>query len=127
MTAGYRRAHGAQTPGQPAAEVRCAQCSGSRRACTGGRTADGARRVGPRLLALAARLTGREATVARLVALGSSSKCIARELGISDLTVRKHRENVLRKLELWDAARLAVCWPQIEQGLQGGAADDATD
>ncbi|TDF82376.1 response regulator transcription factor [Pseudomonas sp. H9] len=77
-------------------------------------------------MALAARLTGREVTVARLVAQGLSSKRIARELGISDLTVRKHRENVLRKLELCDTAHVAVCWPLIARVLQSDAAADPT-
>lgn len=76
---------------------------------------------------MAARLTGREVTVARLVVLGLSSKRIARTLGISDLTVRKHRENLLGKLELCDTAQLAVCWPLIAQALQDAAAHDATD
>lgn len=78
-------------------------------------------------MALVARLTGREVTVARLVAKGLSSERIARELGISDLTVRKHRENVLSKLELCDTAQLAVCWLLIERGLQEGAFGHAAD
>lgn len=73
-------------------------------------------------MALVARLTDREVTIARLVAKGLSSKHIARELGISDLTVRKHRENVLRKLELCDTAQVAVYWPSFSQVLQNGAA-----
>jgi DNA-binding NarL/FixJ family response regulator len=49
--------------------------------------------------------------VIRLVAAGLTSKEIARRLTISPLTVRKHRENAMRKLgvhsmgELIDAAR----------------------
>lgn len=68
--------------------------------------------------ALAARLTTREVTVAGLVAQGLSSKRIARVLGISDLTVRKHRENVLRKLQLSDTTQIALCWPLIALDLQ---------
>lgn len=43
-------------------------------------------------------LTQRELEILAAVARGLSSKEIARELGISDLTVRKHRENLCRKL-----------------------------
>jgi len=56
-----------------------------------------------------------------------SSKHIARELGISDLTVRKHRENVYRKLELCDATQLAICWPSFAQSLEKATADNAAD
>jgi len=48
-------------------------------------------------------------------------------LGISDLTVRKHRENVYRKLELCDAAQLAICWPSFAQSLESTAADNVAD
>lgn len=70
--------------------------------------------------ALAGRLTRREITVAECVAQGTSSKSVARQLGISDLTVRKHRENILRKLELRETAQLALLWPLIVQCLDEG-------
>lgn len=41
-----------------------------------------------------------------LVLQGRSSKQIARTLALSDLTVRKHRENLLRKLGLQRTAQL---------------------
>jgi DNA-binding CsgD family transcriptional regulator len=48
--------------------------------------------------------------VVQKVCLGLSSKQIARALSISDLTVRKHRENILRKLGLRNTAQLiALC------------------
>lgn len=41
-----------------------------------------------------------------LVIGGQTSKQIARQLHLSDLTVRKHRENLLRKLGLRTTAQL---------------------
>lgn len=54
-------------------------------------------------------LTGREREVLALVGEGLSSKEIAKRLGISDLTVRKHRENLCRKLGARNAAELVAC------------------
>lgn len=53
-------------------------------------------------------LTGREREVLALVGEGLSSKEIAKRLGISDLTVRKHRENLCRKLGARNAAELVA-------------------
>jgi len=52
-------------------------------------------------------LTRRELEVLRLVAAGWSSRQVAVELGISDLTVKKHRENMARKLGAGNAVELA--------------------
>lgn len=46
------------------------------------------------------RLTPRQIEVLRLLAKGLSTHAIAERLSISDLTVRNHVENVLRKLEV---------------------------
>jgi DNA-binding NarL/FixJ family response regulator len=54
-------------------------------------------------------LTRREIEVARDVGLGLSSKQIGLRLSISEHTVRKHRENIARKLGLRNAAEL-VAW-----------------
>lgn len=54
-------------------------------------------------------LTAREADIALRVSRGLSSKLIGAELGISEHTVRKHRENIGRKLGLRNAAEL-VAW-----------------
>jgi DNA-binding NarL/FixJ family response regulator len=51
-----------------------------------------------------------------LVVQGRTSKQIARELLISELTVRKHRENLLRKLGLRSAARLVALVPARPEG-----------
>jgi DNA-binding CsgD family transcriptional regulator len=44
--------------------------------------------------------------IARLVGDGLTSKEIARRLRISPLTVRKHRENAMRKLDVHSMAEL---------------------
>ena len=54
-------------------------------------------------------LTVREREIACAVARGLSSKQIAAELDISEHTVRKHRENIARKLGLHNPAEL-VAW-----------------
>jgi DNA-binding CsgD family transcriptional regulator len=51
-------------------------------------------------------LRPREIDVARLIAVGLTSKQIARKLGISPLTVRKHRENAMRNLNVHSLAEL---------------------
>jgi DNA-binding CsgD family transcriptional regulator len=55
-----------------------------------------------------------------LVLQGRTSKEIAREFGISSLTVRKHRENLLRKLGLRSTAQLMALAPAGHEG-SGGA------
>jgi DNA-binding NarL/FixJ family response regulator len=65
--------------------------------------------------ARAATLTPREIEIARAVGAGLSSKQIAAELSISEQTVRKHRENIARKLEVRNAAEL-VAWV-VRRGL----------
>ncbi|MDR1310585.1 MAG: LuxR C-terminal-related transcriptional regulator [Burkholderiaceae bacterium] len=56
----------------------------------------------------------------RLVCLflvrGFSSKLLAREIGISYQTVRKHRENIFRKLEVHSVAELASRLMGMSQG-----------
>ncbi|WP_445262095.1 response regulator transcription factor [Pseudomonas sp. EA_65y_Pfl1_P120] len=51
-------------------------------------------------------LSRREQEVARYIAVGHTSKQIARRLGISHQTVRKHRENLYRKLGIQSMAQL---------------------
>lgn len=53
-------------------------------------------------------LTPREWDIAARVGRGMSSKAIGNDLGISEHTVRKHRENIARKLGLHNAAELAA-------------------
>ena len=56
----------------------------------------------------AASITGREREVLTRVALGCSNKTIARELGLSPKTVEKHRSNLMRKLQLHNAAAITM-------------------
>ncbi len=57
--------------------------------------------------ALLARLSPREAEVARRLALGLSNKEIGRDLSISDNTVHVHRQHVMEKTGTGSAAELA--------------------
>lgn len=57
-----------------------------------------------------AQLTGRERTVAMLVAEGLSNSEIAGRLTIEHSTVKFHVSNVLRKLGCRDRAQVAVLW-----------------
>jgi NarL family two-component system response regulator LiaR len=54
-------------------------------------------------------LTLQEYRVSRLVGRGRSNKEIARDLKISELTVKKHVGRILRKLELHDRLQLGLC------------------
>ncbi len=60
-------------------------------------------------------LTEREREVVRLVAQGRSNAEIARELVISDKTVKTHVSNILSKLNLEDRTQLAIY--AIKNGL----------
>lgn len=62
-----------------------------------------ARQAGQRL----ARLSPREAEVARLLARGLPNKLVARELDISEKTVHIHRQHIMEKAEVGSAAELA--------------------
>jgi two-component system response regulator NreC len=53
-------------------------------------------------------ITGREREVLTGIALGNSNKLIARELGVSPKTVEKHRSNLMRKLQLHNAAAITM-------------------
>jgi two-component system response regulator NreC len=62
-------------------------------------------------------ITGREREVLTRIALGNSNKLIARELGVSPKTVEKHRSNLMRKLQLHNAA--AITTYAIRHGMTG--------
>jgi DNA-binding CsgD family transcriptional regulator len=57
---------------------------------------------------LPSRLTGAETRVLALVTLAKTNKEIARDLGISPATVKRHLENVLRKLGLRNRVEAAI-------------------
>lgn len=59
-------------------------------------------------VAVVSLLGARERTVVVLVADGKSSEEIADHMHISIATVRKHRENIMRKLNLRNAAEIAA-------------------
>ena len=66
---------------------------------------------------LAQSITGREREVLTRIALGNSNKLIARDLGVSPKTVEKHRSNLMRKLQLHNAAAITLF--AIRNGLTG--------
>jgi DNA-binding CsgD family transcriptional regulator len=53
-------------------------------------------------------LTRRESEIVALIARGLNSRQIAARLGIAYFTVRKHRSNILLKLQLTGAAQLSA-------------------
>jgi len=63
------------------------------------------------------KLTTREMALVQLVAEGKANKQIAAEFAISIKTVEKHRQNVMRKLDIHDIAgmvRYAIAAGLIE-------------
>lgn len=72
--------------------------------------------------ALGSLLTAREKAVLKLLVKGQANKQIAATLGISPSTVRRHLENILRKLNLENrvqaavfAVRMGDCPPEEEK------------
>jgi DNA-binding NarL/FixJ family response regulator len=66
-------------------------------------------------------LTPREAQVLQLIAEGRANKQIGAELGISSKTVEKHRDHLMRKLDIHDTAgltRYAISAGIIESSVQ---------
>jgi RNA polymerase sigma factor (sigma-70 family) len=58
-------------------------------------------------------LTPRENQIMQRVVDGQTNKAIARDLGISQRTVEKHRQRVMNKLAIDnvpDLVRMAMCW-----------------
>jgi DNA-binding NarL/FixJ family response regulator len=60
-------------------------------------------------------LTPRERQVFQLLALGRSNKEVAKELGMTLGTAKKHRENLQRKLDCHSTAELALL--AVQEGL----------
>jgi two-component system nitrate/nitrite response regulator NarL len=68
-------------------------------------------------------LTPRESEILGLLAEGQSNKAIARNLGISDGTVKLHVKAILRKLGVHSRVEAAVI--AVEQGLRTNRTDSA--
>ena len=61
------------------------------------------------------KLTVREMQVAQLLARGASNKVIARELDVTESTVKIHVQNILKKLNLTSRVQIAVY--MVERGI----------
>lgn len=70
---------------------------------------------GPKLFTRWDGLTLRQQEIAQLVSEGNSSKHIARLLGISPETVRKHRHHIYKKLSINSVADIVKVLIQIEK------------
>ena len=68
--------------------------------------------------ALIATLTPRERQVLRAVAVGRLNKQIAYDLGISEITVKLHRGNVMRKLSASSVGDLVRLWEVLPRDLR---------
>lgn len=60
-----------------------------------------------------ATLTPREGQVMREVALGRLNKQIAYDLGITEITVKLHRSNVMRKMQAASVGELIRAWEKL--------------
>ncbi|HPQ97767.1 MAG TPA: LuxR C-terminal-related transcriptional regulator, partial [Thiolinea sp.] len=67
-------------------------------------------------------LTPREYEILTLLAEGQSNKVIARNLGISDGTVKLHVKAILRKLNV--SSRITAAVMAVEHGVRASAAAD---
>src|SRR5262249_48709812 len=65
-----------------------------------------------------ATLTPRERQVLREVARGRVNKQIAFDLGISEITVKLHRGNVMRKMQIASVAQLIRVWESLPAALR---------
>ena len=67
-------------------------------------------------------LTPRERQVMREVAHGRMNKQIAFDLGISEITVKLHRGNVMRKMQATSVAELIRAWEALPEHVRGQGA-----
>lgn len=63
-------------------------------------------------------LTPRERQVLREVAGGRLNKQIAFDLGISEITVKLHRGNVMRKMQARSIGQLIRIWEKLPEGIR---------
>jgi FixJ family two-component response regulator len=69
-----------------------------------------------------ATLTPREREVLQQVARGRLNKQIAYDLGISEVTVKLHRSNAMRKMETASIGDLVRAWETLPAGMRGAEA-----
>ena len=69
-----------------------------------------------------ATLTPRETQVMREVALGRLNKQIAYDLGITEITVKLHRSNVMRKMQAGSVGELIRAWEKLPAEVREPAA-----
>lgn len=69
-----------------------------------------------------ATLTPREREVLQQVARGRLNKQIAYDLGISEVTVKLHRSNAMRKMETASIGDLIRAWETLPAGMRGAEA-----
>ncbi|RVT90927.1 response regulator transcription factor [Sphingomonas crocodyli] len=65
-----------------------------------------------------ATLTARETQVMREVARGRLNKQIAYDLGISEITVKLHRGNLMKKMQAGSVGELIRAWEALPTGLR---------
>jgi len=65
-------------------------------------------------------LTARERQVLREVANGRLNKQIAFDLGISQVTVKVHRSNIMRKMNAASIGALIRSWETLPTHIRGG-------
>ena len=73
-----------------------------------------------------AMLTPRERQVLRDVALGRLNKQIAFDLGISEVTVKLHRGNVMKKMQAASVGELVRAWQVLPAALREGRVSGPT-
>lgn len=71
-----------------------------------------------RILGRMETLTPRERQVLREVAMGRLNKQIAFDLGVSEVTVKLHRSNVMRKMEAISVGQLIRAWESLPETIR---------
>jgi FixJ family two-component response regulator len=74
--------------------------------------------VSRRIIALYETLTSREREVLRFVVSGVMNKQIAFDLGISEVTVKLHRSNMMRKMNARSLTHLLSVWQSIPADMR---------
>jgi FixJ family two-component response regulator len=69
------------------------------------------------------RLTRREREVFGRISIGRVNKQIAFDLGISEVTVKLHRSNVMRKMQVASIGELIRAWEMLPISLRGTVSD----